>query len=327
MSFDVPLALLGLALVPVVFLAYTAAQRRRPRYAARFTNLELLAAVVKERPAWRRHVPPVLLLIALAALIVALAQPHMSFSVAKREATVMLVTDTSGSMMAEDVAPNRLAVARKAAEGFADGLPDTVKLGLASFSNTASLNIAPTTDRDQVKAALRSQRPQGGTAMGDGLAIGVEQVRGAVEVARREGEKGDRAPAAIVLLSDGENTSGTAEPGDIAEEAKALGVPVYTIALGTPEGTITLQQPGDLVPRTIPVPPDTETLRAIADTTGGRTFDAESADDLESIYDDLGSRVGTEQEEREVTAAFAGGAILLLLIGGGLSLRWFGRLV
>ena len=136
-----------------------------------------------------------------------------------------------------------------------------MKLGLASFSNTAALNIAPTTDREQVKAALESQRPQGGTAMGDGLSIGLEQVREVAELAKERGE-GDETPAAIVLLSDGENTSGAADPLDVASQAKELGVPVYTIALGTPEGTITLQQPGDVVPQTIPVPPDTETLEA-----------------------------------------------------------------
>lgn len=326
MSFDVPAALAGLALIPLAVIAYVVAQQRRPAYAARFTNVALLAAVVKERPNWRRHLPAVLLLTALAALIVAFARPHMTFAVPKNEATVMLVTDTSGSMMAEDIQPNRLNVARDAAKEFADGLPDNVKLGLASFSNTAALNIAPTTDRDQVKAALDSQRPQGGTAMGDGLSIGLEQVRGVAEKAKERGEQ-DKTPAAIVLLSDGENTSGTAQPQDVAQQAKELGVPVYTIALGTPEGTITLQQPGDIVPRTIPVPPDTDTLRAIASTTGARMFDAESSDELKSIYDDLGARVGTEQEEREVTAAFAGGAVVLLLLGGGLSLRWFGRLV
>ncbi len=326
MSFDLPVALAGLALIPLAIIAYVFAQQRRPKYAARFTNVALLAAVVKERPNWRRHLPPILLLTALAALIVAFARPHMTFAVPKNEATVMLVTDTSGSMMAEDISPNRLEVARDAAKQFADGLPDSVKLGLASFSNTAGLNIAPTTDRDQVKAALDSQRPQGGTAMGDGLSIGVEQVREVAELAKERGE-GDETPAAIVLLSDGENTSGTAQPLDVANQAKELGVPVYTIALGTPEGTITLQQPGDVVPRTIPVPPDTETLQQIAETTGGRTFDAESPDQLKEIYEDLGARVGTEQEEREVTAAFAGGAVVLLLLGGGLSLRWFGRLV
>lgn len=326
MRFEIPVALAGLALIPLALMAYVFAQQRRPRYAARFTNVALLAAVVKERPNWRRHLPPVLLLSALAALVVAFAKPHMSFAVPKDEATVMLVTDTSGSMMAEDIQPNRLEVARDAAKDFADGLPDEVKLGLVSFSNTAALNIAPTIDRDQVKAALDAQRPQGGTAMGDGMSIGLEQVRDVAERAKEQGREGE-TPAAIVLLSDGENTSGSAQPLDVANEAKELGVPVYTIALGTPDGTITLQQPGDIVPRTIPVPPDVDTLKEIAATTGARMFDAESSDELKTVYDDLGARVGTEQEEREVTAAFAGGAVVLLLLGGGLSLRWFGRLV
>lgn len=325
MSFETPAALAGLALIPLALIAYVITQQRRPKYAARFTNVALLAAVVKERPNWRRHLPPILLLTAIASLVIAFAKPHMTFSVPKEEATVMLVTDTSGSMMAEDIQPNRLQSARESAKKFADGLPDEVKLGLASFSNTASLNIAPTIDREQVKSALDSQRPQGGTAMGDGLAIGLAQVREVAEKAQERGQ--DETPAAIVLLSDGENTSGHAQPEDIAQQARELGVPVYTIALGTPTGTITLQQPGDVVPRTIPVPPDTELLEQIAETTGARTFDADSAGELDAVYDDLGARVGTEQEDREVTAAFAGGAVLLLLLGGGLSLRWFGRFV
>ncbi len=327
MSFEDPTALIALAIIPLALLAYVVSRRRQPKYAARFTNVALLDAVVKERPQWRRHIPAAFLLLSLAGLIVAFARPHVEVTVPKEEATVMLVTDTSGSMMATDVKPSRLQVARDAAKSFADGLPDNVKLGLASFSNTASLNIAPTTDRDQVKAALESQRPQGGTAMGDGLSIGVEQVRQVAEEAKKKDPKNDKAPAAIVLLSDGENTSGTAQPLDIAKQAKDLGVPVYTIALGTPEGTITLQQPGDFMPRTIPVPPDTETLKQIASETGARTFDAGSEDELKSIYDDLGARVGTEKEDREITAWFAGGAVALLLLGGGLSLRWFGRLV
>jgi Ca-activated chloride channel family protein len=333
-SFEFPVALLALALVPAAIATYVLAQRARPRYAARFTNLELLGAVVKETPRWRRHVPAALALAALTALVVAAARPHLTFAVAERRASVMLVTDVSGSMEATDVSPTRLQAARVAALAFTDALPDDARLGLATFSSTANLNVPPTVDRALVARALEAMEAGGGTAMGDGVAAALRALR---EVARRpagegDGDGGDRGrerpPAAVVLLSDGESTSGR-DPIEVAQQARRLRVPVYTIALGTPDGTITLPpsvRGWSGGPRVLPVPPDPETLRQVARTTGGRFFDSADAGELRSIYDDLGRQVATERERREVTAGFAGVGAVLLLAGGALSLLWFGRL-
>ena len=329
MSFEFPFALLALALVPATIAVYLMAQRRRPRYAARFTNLELLGAVVKETPRWRRHVPPVLALAALTALVLAAARPHLTFAVAERRASIMLVTDVSGSMEATDVRPSRLAAAREAALAFTDQLPEDARLGLATFSSTATLNVPPTVDRALVTRALEAMTAGGGTAMGEGMAVALRALRDVPRPPEGEGEEERRPPAAVVLLSDGESTSGR-EPLQVAVEARRLRIPVYTIALGTPDGTITLQ-PGfggswGGPARTLPVPPDPETLRQVARTTGGRFFDAPDAGELRSIYDDLGRQVATERERREVTAGFAGAGAVLLLAGAALSLLWFGRL-
>ncbi len=336
MSFEFPVALLALALVPAAIATYVLAQRARPRYAVRFTNLDLLGAVVKETPRWRRHVPAALALAALTALVVAAARPHLTFAVAERRASVMLVTDVSGSMEATDVAPSRLQAARTAALAFTDALPDDARLGLATFSSTANLNVPPTVDRALVARALEAMDAGGGTAMGDGVAAALRALREAIRRPAGEGDpdgdgdrrERERPPAAVVLLSDGESTSGR-DPIEVAQEARRLRVPVYTIALGTPDGTITLPPSArgwGGGPRVLPVPPDPETLRLVARTTGGRFFDSADAGELRSIYDDLGRQVATERERREVTAGFAGLGAVLLLAGGALSLLWFGRL-
>jgi Ca-activated chloride channel family protein len=339
MSFEWPLGLALLVFLPLLAYAYVLAQRRRPRYAARFTNVDLLANVVKETPSWRRHVPALLAFLSLTALTLAVARPHAEVAVAKEQAAVVLVTDISGSMMATDVDPDRLSAARDAAKQFASELPDDFRLGLVTFSSQAQLAVPPTTDRATVEGALDAMRAQGGTAMGDGLSEGLDALREFTAQAVEEdagpgsgdddgagGDAADSPPAVVVLLSDGESTSGRLDPLTAAGFAADQGVPVHTVALGTDEGTITLTDPQTLIERTLPVPPDRDTLRRVAEDTGGRYFDAPSADELSQIYEDLGSQVGTEQELTEVTAAFAGGGALLLLGAGALSLLWFGRI-
>lgn len=322
MSFEWPAALLALLIVPVVAGAYVLVQRARPRYAARFTNLDLLANVVRETPQWRRHVPPALFCLALAALAVALARPHATLAVPRERAAIMLVTDVSGSMKAEDVAPDRLRAAQAGGLRLAESLPDEVRLGLVTFSQAAAVRVPLTTQREPLADALAGLEAEGGTAMGDGLAGAIDALEG---VARGR-EEGKPPPAAIVLLSDGENTLGLTQPLDAAQRAAALGIPIYAVALGTDEGEIRQIPPGGFLPQTIPVPPDRETLAQIAEITGGTAFQALDAERLNEIYQRLGSRIATEREEREITAGFAAGGILLLLGGGGLSLLWFGRL-
>jgi Ca-activated chloride channel family protein len=327
MSFAWPAFLWGLLLVPAAGVLYLLAQRRRKRHAVRFTNLELLANMVPNAPGWRRHLPPVLLLMALSALLLGLGRPQATVLVPREEANVVLVMDVSGSMEATDVSPNRLAAAQEAAGAFLDRLPDDLRVGLVTFSEREQVLSPPTADHAVVSDALGSLQAGGGTAMGDGLLrateisqLGVGQGNEA-DARGSSGGNGQGVPAAVVLLSDGANTSGETEPEEAAERAQALGVPVFTVALGTEEGTV--EGPGG---QEVPVPPDEETLRRIAEETGGESFASASEADLVSVYRDLGSSLGFVEEEREVTAAFAGAGAALILAGGVLSTLWFGRL-
>jgi Ca-activated chloride channel family protein len=323
MSFREPLLLLGLALVPLALAAYVAAQRRRRRFAVRYTNVDVLAGVAA-RSGWTRHLPALLALLALAALLVALGRPERTVAAEQRQAMVVMVTDVSGSMRASDVEPDRLSAAVEAGHALADKLPDELRLGLVSFSDYAEQTVPPTTDREPVEDALDRLVADGGTAIGDALRRGIEAAR--TPVANRDGNGTRRLPAVIVLLSDGKNTSGNVAPLDVARQAKALKIPIYAIALGTPSGKIELTDPFSGTTQTIAVPPDPQTLKEIAQITGGRFFATAKAAELESIYANLGTRLSSKQEKREVTVAFAGGGLVLLLLGGGLSLAWFGRL-
>ena len=328
MSFEWPLALLGLLALPLMAWLYVMAQRRRRTYAVRFTNLELLGSVVTGSPGWRRHLPPLLFLLALTALTVAIARPHVDVDVAKEEATVMLTLDSSGSMQATDVTPNRLEAARNAAQGFTDRLPEKFQLGLVTFSNVAQLLVPPTTDREPVRNALESLQSEGGTAIGTALETSLTTLQPVIEKDRRkrqqEGRRAGAPPAVVVLLSDGFSTTGP-EPLEIARRARELRVPVNTVALGTSNATVTLSDRLGTT-RNVRVPPDRRTLRRVAEVTGGQYFGAADQERLKRIYDSLGSRIGFRKEEREITAAFAGGGLALMLAGGLLSLMWFGRL-
>jgi Ca-activated chloride channel homolog len=314
MSFREPLLLAALLLVPLAVLAYRAAQRRRRRYAIRYPAVDVLAGVAGR--AWGRHVPAVLALAALAALAVALARPERTVAVDLRQGTVMLVQDTSASMKATDVAPDRATAARDAARTLSRSLPDEFRLGLVSFNSSAEQLSEPSTDHLQTLRALDALRIHGATAMGDGLQLGLDAIRTPVL-----GTNGRRArlPGAIVLLSDGESTRG-AEPLVVARRAKRFSVPVYPIALGTPNGTLE-RKDGSRVA----VPPDVGTLQDIARTTGGRFFTAPTERDLEAIYANLGRGLSKREEKQEVTAAFAGGALALLLAGMVVSLLRTGR--
>jgi Ca-activated chloride channel homolog len=322
MTFRDPAMLAGLILLPLAALAYLSLQRRRRQEAKTFANPALLPNLVPTLPGWRRHVPLLLILLAAAALVIALARPERTVAAPQRAATVMLVHDVSGSMRADDVEPNRLTAAIESAKVLSEEIPDNFRLGLVTFSDYAEQIVAPTTDRGSVEAALDRMVADGGTAMGDGLARGIQAAR--TPVPTEDGRGTRRLPAVIVMLSDGKNTSGGADPMDIAAQAKQFRIPIYTIALGTPTGEVVQQDPFGFTQR-IPVPPDKETLRQIARATGGRFFEALSADDAEQIYGRIGTRLSSKPVKEEVTVAFAGGALALLLLGGGLGMRWFGR--
>jgi len=323
MTFREPAVLLGLALLPVAMLAYLSIQRRRRREAAAFGNPALMPNLATGRPGWRRHVPAGLLLLAAAAMILAVARPQRSVAAPQRAATVVLVNDVSGSMRAEDVEPDRLTAAVNSAKVLVDKTPDNFRLGLVTFSDYAEQVVAPTTDRGAVSGALERMVADGGTAMGDGLARGLQTAQ--TPVPTQDGTGTRKLQAIIVLLSDGKNTLGVNDPLEVAAQAKRASIPIYAIALGTDSGEVVQQDPFGFT-QTIPVPPDKETLRQIARETGGRFFEAVSTKDAEQIYSRIGTRLTSRPEQREVTVAFAGGAFVLLVVGGALSLVWFGRL-
>jgi Ca-activated chloride channel homolog len=352
MTFAAPALLLGLLLVPLALVVYRFVQRRRSRYAVRFTNVDLLGNLVPRTPAWRRHVPPALYLGAIAALVLALARPSMLVAVPREQATIILTMDVSGSMTAVDVEPSRLAAAQKAASDFVDQLPSTFKVGLVAFSTAPRVVVEPTTDRAALHAALNNLRAQGGTALGDAITTSLEAAGldpasvatgptaspnpsaspsaspspTATPAPSASGATGTTSQpiVATVLLSDGANSTGQLEPIPAAEQAAALGVPVYTIALGTAEGVVTVHDDQGF-PHVLNVPPDTDTLAAIAETTGGRFFEAPTAEDLAQIYQGLGSRIGYTNEEQEVTQWFAAAGLLLVVAGAGLAAHWFNR--
>jgi Ca-activated chloride channel homolog len=311
-SFQTPLLLLGLLLLPLGFVAYALGERRRRRTAAVWAAPATAASVAPRRPGWRRHAPLALCALAIAGLITALARPQVSVAVPSEQASIVLAMDHSGSMQATDVAPSRLVAAREAGEAFLASVPAKVRVGGLVFDHRTEVVQDPTTDRAALRAGLRDAMvPSGGTATGDALQSALDML------AAQQGEGAKRPPGAIVLLSDGESTSGR-DPVAVAEEAARQGVPVYTVALGTPEGTL---------PDGKPVPPDAASLQAIAETSGGEAFTAQDASGLSAVYERLGSQVAMREEPREITGAFAGGAMALLLLGGGLSLRWFRRLI
>ena len=241
----------------------------------------------------------------------------------REEATVILAMDSSGSMTATDVAPDRMTVAREAASSFVDGLPDGFRVGVVSFSNEADVVVPPTDDRDEAVRGLSALRADNGTALGDAIARSVDL--GVSSLDEQLAANSEETPVVVLVLSDGANTTGDYEPLEAAQKAKDAGVPVYTVALGTDAGTV--QGPdGYGGMRTIRVPPDPETLSRVAELTDGKFFEAADQDALESVYDEIGSQVGVEHEQRELTVFFTAAGAALLLLGGALSTLWFGRI-
>jgi Ca-activated chloride channel family protein len=317
MSFAAPLVLLALAAVPLLALWYLLAQRNRRAAAAAFAAPRMQHAVAPRRPGWRRHLPMALFLLAVAALIVAAARPQRTEAVPIERASIVLLTDVSGSMLATDVQPNRLIAAKRAARRFVDRVPDKVNVGVIAFSTSATVLQSPTRDRLDVENAIDRLTVSGTTATGDAI-------RTALSVLKTQpGERGRRPPSAIVLISDGKSVRGE-DPVTVAGEAARLRIPIYTVAFGTDAGTITTDGP-DGQERVERVPPDPAALARIAEVTGAQTYSAQDADRLNTVYERLGSQLGTRDEKRQITAAFAAGGLLLLLAGAGLSLRWFGR--
>lgn len=294
--------------------AWVSSLYRRRRDVVRFTNVALLDVVAPERSAWRRHLPALLWLSALALLVVGFARPARDVKVPKDRATVVVTLDVSTSMEATDVSPSRIEVARTAALDFVEGLPEGVSVGLVLFSGTTQ-TLPASTDRELVVDEITDAELSDYTAIGNAIFAALEVVESAPPA-----EDGEPAPARIVVLSDGETTTGRPD-AEAAAAAADAGVPVDTIAFGTPNGTITDADGFEIDVAVAPGP-----LRDIAETTGGEFFEADSLDRLSSVYDDLATAVGFEDAEREISGWFIGLGLLLLTAAGLLSLLWSQRL-
>lgn len=314
-SFLSPVRLYGLLAVIVLALAYVALALGRRSYTVRFTNLPLLDTVAPRRPGWRRHVAASAFLLALTAMMIAWAQPADEVLVPKERATVVLAIDTSLSMEATDVIPSRIVAAQEAALTFVDELPEQINVGLVTFDGVARVRVTPTTDRRPVRAAIETLELGPATAIGEAIFAGLDSIRTAPLV----DAEGEPVPATMVVMTDGKTTVGRPDADGAAAAVEAQ-VPVSTIAFGTDRGTIVID--GELQP----VPVEEPALRTIADETGGQFFSAASLGELKSVYADIGSSIGFDTEEVEVTDTFVGYAVVLILISTALSLLWFQRI-
>ncbi|MFH0913856.1 MAG: VWA domain-containing protein [Chloroflexota bacterium] len=328
-----------LLLVPVLIAAYILLQRRRQKYALRYASLSLVKEALGHGPGIRRHIPPVLFLIGLTAMLVALARPVATIMLPSQQATVILTLDVSGSMRADDLKPTRLEAAKSAAKLFVEKQPAHVRIGVVSFSESAAIVQAPTTDREAVLAAISRLTTQRATGIGRGILTSLDAIfeepgakptptpnpRDPLALPSPKSTPapvppGTYAPAIIVLLSDGVSNAGI-PPLEAAGQALDRGVRVYTIGVGSPQGTV-LSFDG----RSMRVRLDEETLKRIAEKTEADYYKAESETDLSEIYENLSTRRVLKPEQTELTAFFTAFAAVLLLVAGTLSLMWFHRL-
>jgi Ca-activated chloride channel homolog len=329
----------ALLIVPVLIAAYVLMQRRRQKYAVRYASLSLIREALGKGPGIRRHIPPAIFLLGLATMLVALARPATTVLLPSQRSTVILTMDVSGSMRADDLKPNRMEAAKAAARAFVAKQPEHVRIGVVAFANGASVVQAPTNDREAVLAAIDRLQTQRSTAIGNGILTSLDAIfedpgaKPTVAASPRDlgaapptapsptpVPRGSYEPAAIVLLSDGQNNSGP-HPLEVVRKAADRGVKVYTVGVGSPEGTV-LRTEG----RSMRVRLDEETLKRIAEETGGTYVRADSETDLRDIYENLSSRLVLKPEQTEITALFTGGAMVFLLVSGALSMLWFNRL-
>lgn len=318
MTFASPQRLWLLLAVVALLAVYLVVQRRRSRYAVRFTSLALLDKVAPDRPGWRRHLPPGLYLIMLGLLVTGFARPSADVQVARERATVIVAVDVSLSMQSTDVAPDRLDAARTAAAAFVKSLPEQFNVGLVAFAGEASTLVAPVTDRDAVLARIETLSSDAVTEQGTAIGAAIAASLQAVQTVDAEADA-DPPPARVVLLSDGANTAGI-DPDQAATEAAAAGLPVDSILFGTSAGKLTLDG------RVLDVPVDGATLQAVAETTGGSYHEAASAAELDDVYSDIGSSVGFITEHQDISARFIGFALLLAFAAAAASMLWFSRL-
>lgn len=315
--------LLGVAVVAV---GYVFAQRRRGRYAIRFSDTSLLDSVAPHHPGFRRHVVAALFLAVASVMILAVAGPARTERIPREHATVVLTIDTSLSMGATDVNPSRIDAAKKAALTFLDKAPKTLDIGLVSYNGVPVVRVVPTRDRAVVAASIRSLQLGESTATGDAIFASLDAIKAAPDATPINPGSGEHPAAMIVLLSDGTPTVGRSVSSAVAA-ANQAGVPISTVSLGTANGRVTINDPnspGNKI--TVDVPVDEKTLSDIAKATGGKFFTATSTDEVASVYDDIGTTIGFETVDRDITDWFIGGALALAAITALFSLAWFQRL-
>jgi Ca-activated chloride channel family protein len=315
-SFLSPWRLLLLFVVLALALVYVAFQWRRSKYAVRFTNLDLLSSVAPKRPGWRRHITAAVQLLALAALVLAFARPTHETKIPRERATVVMALDVSISMQADDVSPDRISAAKAAATTFLDDVPEAVNVGLVTFAGTARVEVAPTTDRQAVADAIGHLQLREGTAIGDAIDASLDSLQSVPPA-----PDGAAVPAAIIVMSDGSTTMGVSND-QAAKKAVDQGVPVSTIAFGTENGTVTIPETGERVR----VPVDAAALKTIADDTGGKAYEASTQSELTDVYASIGSSIGYDTIDSEITEWFVAGALVTFLIAAGLSLAWSNRI-
>jgi Ca-activated chloride channel family protein len=336
MTFAWPEALYLLLALPLLLWGYIALLRRRKKQAIRYSSLALVKAALGAAPTWRRHVPPALLLAALGAMIVAVARPQALVTLPTNNETVILAMDVSGSMRATDVEPTRLAAAQAAAKQFIADVPDSVKVGIVAFAGTATVAQAPTRNREDLVAAIERFQLQRATAIGSAIIVSMATLfpDGGYDVAAFTYDKrkrpqgnfepmppGSYASAVIILLTDGQRTAGP-DSIEAARLAAERGVRIYTVGVGTPQGSIVGIEGWSMRVRL-----DEETLKAIADLTRGEYFYAGTAPDLKKVYQNLNSRFVLETKKTEIGALFTAFAAALVVLAAGLSLAWFGRVL
>ena len=332
----------SLLLLPLLVLAYLWLLRRRRKTVVRLASVALVKQALGAGPGWRRHVPPALLLLAIFFMLVAAMRPVARIKLPSAQETIILAMDVSGSMRAADVLPNRLVASQEAAKTFVAALPRSVRVGVVSFAGTAAVVQAPTLSRDDVVAAIDRFQLQRGTAIGSGLilslatlfpdaGIDLSKITGARAMPPPAGERKDAKPvqpmepgsyrsAAVILLTDGQRTTGP-DPLEAANMAADRGVRVYTVGIGTKSGEVIGFEGWSMRVRL-----DEDTLKSIASLTRGTYFYAGTAEDLKQVYAGLSSRLVVETKETEVSALFAMLGTLFTLLSAGLSLWWFGRM-
>jgi Ca-activated chloride channel family protein len=317
-SFSAPFVLIALLAIPALIAWYVSHQRNRAKAAGAFVAPALTRSVAPKRPGWRRHAPMVAVALALALLIVAAARPQRTKAVPVNSAAIMLANDVSNSMNATDVSPSRLAAAKQAASKFVAGVPSQVLVGQMQFARRPVVLQSPTTDHAQTQAAIAELRPGGG-----GTAIGETITTALHTLTALKSTTGKRPPGAIVLLSDGTSNVGPS-PLTAARQAKGDHIPIYTVSIGTASGTIQVKHGKQTV--TAPVPVSPQELAQLASLSGGHAYTAANSADARAVYAHLAKQLGHKKVKDELTYGFAGGALALLLVGGSLSLFWFGRL-